>query len=1416
MDDGFLLQPSSDWRRVNNDVKEFSEIDCYHFIACLGEPGIGKSNEFTSQIAAIKSKSQETDIVLVVDLERCRDSSFVQSAIIGSDEFAQWLAGTGRLYMFFENLDRMLLQDRLFAEDLARSLQPCPLDRLFIRVACRTFDWSSQLEYRMIALFSQLEQDSSVGVFELAPLTRQDVEIAAIAEEISVDKFMADLQKADVVPLAIKPVTLRFLLNKYKSDSKLPATQMQLYHDGCLLLCSEPNEELLEQRKPKFTPQQRMAAAMRIAAVMMFSQKSAIWDGIDDGTISPQDVKLDKFVGGKESFEGLEIEVSKELVEETLSSGLFTSRGTHRFAFGHQTYEEFLAAYYLIERKTTLRQILSLLVHPTDPKCRIVPQLTGVAAWIATMDKGVLSYMINSDPEALLLSDLDRVGSENREYLVDALLRLAEQKNIPLRGLGQRYAKLNHNGLAEQLRKVITDKANSIATRYEAVQIAKACKCADLAPDLSFLALNTAEEIYLRCAAVNCIEVYDDTTIAQQLIPLAISEQHEDTQDELKGAAFRAVFPKDISAEQLFASISKPKDQSLFGQYAHFLEYEFFDRASISDLAIALKWVLAYDAKEQTDSMIMSRTETFCDKIMWHAWQQLEASAILNEFAFVALERRLKYDEIIGGIHCNEFAKELASNEERRRVLLERLISVGGSRNEEPDKIAFSLRNVAVFNDLPWLLGRLDSESDQLTREIIIRLAELMYVLDRIDHFDSLWEAKSKHSDLSERFSWLFEITELDSATAERLRTQYYNNHQPLQQERKLLDPPAKERINTRLEQIEGGHSQQWDDLTRQLGFSKDSYQGSAPINQFNPDIRECPGWLESDDSTKSRIVAGAKSFITDIRIDPKIDECLTSNRITNYLLAGVKALLLLKHEDKDRYAHLTEAEWQKWLGAIILYPCQSPDEKTLRNALAKDAYARTPDFFIRTIVQRLKHEDQTLGHLPTTALLKDLLDTQLIDELLKLADTNLCPQSFDTLLLTLLIAQVEAARQWILNRIKSRHRQPSDEAKHVIAMACLLECWTDAAWDDCWTVIETDTEFGKKVFAKLAAAYYFKPFLQDLSDEKLVKIFVWLQHNFPPNNTPRESMVWQPTGDDQVAELGTTIVNMLANRHTTASCDALQQILSNFPKLVGVRRMLDDSIHELRTRSWSPYQPKYILGLASNRKARLVSSEAELLEIIVDALGDLQVDLQGHTPRNRELWSAVSEHFIYKFLNLVVPKERRREKQYLPEDEAYFCDFVAGYLRDKLEAKNGIIINREVVVRSNPGGKGERTDIHVDAIAPSQDGAAFERLTVIIEAKGLWNQDLESSMKTQLVGEYLRESRSKSGIYLVGYFNCAQWSKKDYRRSDAHKYSLEGVRQLLNDQAKLLSQNGFNIRAVVLDASLRDVSQTTTEEREP
>jgi len=105
-----------------------------------------------------------------------------------------------------------------------------------------------------------------------------------------------------------------------------------------------------------------------------------------------------------------------------------------------------------------------------------------------------------------------------------------------------------------------------------------------------------------------------------------------------------------------------------------------------------------------------------------------------------------------------------------------------------------------------------------------------------------------------------------------------------------------------------------------------------------------------------------------------------------------------------------------------------------------------------------------------------------------------------------------------------------------------------------------------------------------------------------------------------------------------------------------------------------------------------------------------------------------------------------------------------------------------------------------VSGFVPSKQ----EHVRVIIEVKGCWHKEVETAIETQLLNRYLNESGCDHGIYLVGWFSCNQWDKRDSRKNKLSASNIEEARSTLDRQANSLCSYMKTIKACVLNCALR------------
>jgi hypothetical protein len=264
--------------------------------------------------------------------------------------------------------------------------------------------------------------------------------------------------------------------------------------------------------------------------------------------------------------------------------------------------------------------------------------------------------------------------------------------------------------------------------------------------------------------------------------------------------------------------------------------------------------------------------------------------------------------------------------------------------------------------------------------------------------------------------------------------------------------------------------------------------------------------------------------------------------------------------------------------------------------------------------------------------------------------------------------------------------------------------------------------------------------------------------------------------------------LNWLVERGTRESVAALRRLSQDMPDLDWLKWYLAQARDLARQKLWHPPAPQELLRLIIYAEARFVDTGEQLLEVLEESLRRFEEKLQG---------KGLSEVFWDK-----APldwDEKKAGHAWLPKDEDTMSRVIADHLEFDI-VKSGIVINREVETR-----KGEYTDIYVTASPKGMtDCSGDGPIRVVVEVKGCWHKHVKTAMREQLVDTYLKESASRHGLYLVGWFNCALWYDKDYRKAAAPKWTLAEAREEFARQAKELTKGGVVVRAFVLNTSLR------------
>jgi hypothetical protein len=1389
-DGGFFVDPTQPY--AHSVARPLSALADYRALALLGEPGIGKSTTLREEAARLLSQSADDVTSIHIDLRAFSSEPLLYKKLFENDTFVGWASGDTKLIIQLDSLDEALLRIDSIASLLADELPKYPTARLSIRIACRTAVWpSSTLELALKGIWG----DSYVGVFELAPLRRRDVVNAAETLGIDPEKFIKELYAANVIPFAIKPLTLNLLLDLFKKDGKLPRSVAEIYSRGCLKLCEEQNASRRDAgRFGSYTAAQKLRIASRIAAATMFANRYAIWTGPETEVVPDEDIPLSALIGGPEQGDFVSFEVGESAVRETLDTGLFTSRGSNRMGWAHLGYAEFLAAAYLPTKSVPAATVLKLVVHPSGG---LVPQLGVVTAWIASIDRDVRQKLIDLDPLILVRGDLTSWSESDLESLTGSMLAALNENRVHdfstgvfSVGVAAFYDRLNHSRLAEQLRPYIDDSTKNVTSRRTAISIAKRCAIRELQPELLRLALDVHADTHLRSRAIDALSQCGDETVPAELLPIVRGELGDDPDDEMLGYALELLWPKCLRAENLFPLLRVPHE-GFFGAYEMFLTTTLPKTLTVADLPVALAWATSLaNAKPAADEF---HRRSLADAIFVQAWNNLEQPGVIEPLVTYVLSRFQHFHDLLGVRTSREveaFNAGLTSESYRRRLFMLALLRLGVD-----DTSAYHLRRQQLLqtSDLNWLLSIAPGSPEcdpSINAATLCNLIKSIVDLYDATQFDVVYKTATTWPLLWQTFHHVFDGIPLDSLEVRQLRENLEMQSELNRRTRPPIAPEPFRLITEELDKFEKGDTDAWWRINRYLTLTPIS-RAFGSVLEYS--IAETPGWIAADSPTRDRILNAAAQFLRAAPSFAKKWVCKQPQSVFHSDLSAFRAFLLLKEHDLKTYRNIQIDVWRKWAPVIAAIPRSNVDGKSSQGQVIIDALDAAPVEFVGTVRKIIQAERRRQskatdksqivpgGSFFIIRLLEGCWDNEALKEgvFAELKNRNNSTDQFACILDVLLDAEFLPAHAAALGYVKRGPKEP----RAMPSAISLAVHKPGRGWAEIWKLIESDEALGEKFFLEMGQRYRLRDtFLVDLTERELATLYVYLERAFP-----RQAGVGASVGPhwvgprESVNHLRDGILPQIADRGTEAGVDAIRWINGQLPDLSWLSFYLLQAQHVMRIKTWSPLSPIELFRLLASRDRTLVRSPEDLVDLLVAALRKYEAELHGEQNPIRALWD-----------------RQESGNTFYPVDEDAFSDAVRLFLKREL-VDAGIVVNREVEIARVPGARlGTRTDIRVDAVRSTATGS-YDRITSVIESKGCWNKALYTDLKDQLYGDYMMRLQVAIGIYLVAWFDKAKWDSRDYRRRQAPDLTpLQAQEQLEAEAASVPA--GYSVKPIVID----------------
>jgi hypothetical protein len=829
---------------------------------------------------------------------------------------------------------------------------------------------------------------------------------------------------------------------------------------------------------------------------------------------------------------------------------------------------------------------------------RVAPQLAETAAWLSGVHEDLRRVILSSDPAVLLRSDVATLGIADRKLLADRTLEMVEHGLFSDHLFGGRLTALCHPLLGDQLRPCLSDKNRSLFLRRFAISLAHACRVDEVEAEVLALARNTFEPANLRAHAISFIAEVGSDSSKRQLKPF-IHGSFDDPHEEMKGAALSAVWPKHISAAELFSVLHEPTDQSFAGNYVLFvaqLARQLGVQFTAKDVIPGLEW-----AGREPISFPSHLSEVM-DEVVLKAWAFItDDDVIARSLAQLVIKRLENHSPIICGGSLRgtkvHFGELLSNDARRRRRLIAKLLPLFVDGTRDPRVLYYSQDRIVADEDIPWLIEQYDLSDEALAETILRTLDQCPPTGPALDAI-SLALATGR---LPERFRRFVYVPFGSSLMVEQRHDMalhlWYSVRHATHRKKYRLRPSPSERIATALERVAAGETSWWTQLTHDLTLKEDS----TAYEITGGDLTTLPGWKDADRHLREKIIDGAELFVSAWAPDPAT--FIGKNRYPSSAMAAYQAIALLFRNRRASLEHRPPEFWHKWMPLILWYPFSNENGSEgdligLGTLMAPRSAVDCAHMFtdsesqdVSRFVRKLKaHWTVEVELALADAVLRAGLGAEwtweVVDELVR-RDNRAT------------IALLEDA-------ITTGDPSKSEDLQTAVKASVRLLC--NAArpdWQTIWARVMQSEAFGRALAENLAL-HQNLGFIPKLSEDQAGDLFVWVSRRYPASEDPKHVGAYNPTARDEIVYLRSALPQYLVSLGTEKAINVLKRARQDVPELDWLKW------HELQAKSialenaWRPIHPGELLAISSQRDPGLQTeqSKTRIIEICVVVLG--------------------------------------------------------------------------------------------------------------------------------------------------------------------------------------------------------------------
>lgn len=378
------------WRSLGDSLADFRSAHAY---VLLGEAGSGKTTAFRSEGAA--------------------GGHYVTARQFIHRDPASHPEWRGKA-LFIDGLDEQRAGGGDPREPLDKVLGRIEqLGRPRFRLSCREESWLGGGDLREL---SSLTNGEEVHLLRLDPLSRYGArEVLVSAGITGPDDFLWNAGERGLDVFLRNPLLLELLAKAVHpgaaGSEPWPDTQLATFERACRILARESNQENRDARDGSpYSDDELVMAAGHLCAIALLSDKVG-WSrrGPGDGDHPPLS----------------DAGAPQDPLRFALDTKLFEGSAETGRSPRHRRIAEFLAAKYLDRRIGAGLPATRVLALMAGGDGKVVPDLLGVSAWLATMNREARAPLIDMDPVGVMFGG--DAGSLSRREVERLLARLESQ-----------------------------------------------------------------------------------------------------------------------------------------------------------------------------------------------------------------------------------------------------------------------------------------------------------------------------------------------------------------------------------------------------------------------------------------------------------------------------------------------------------------------------------------------------------------------------------------------------------------------------------------------------------------------------------------------------------------------------------------------------------------------------------------------------------------------------------------------------------------------------------------------------------------------------------------------------------------------------------------------------------------------------